>query len=87
MKHEFINGIEKVNGNNRYYISICHTTNDEPEYNAHIKDNVKEYYRVHYCWKNAKRSMFNLTLRCTRTLEESKKLMEKKIKELEEKIK
>lgn len=90
MKHwEFINEVEKVNGNNHYDISICHVVFDEPTTICFKTGNeeAKEFYRVHYSWKNAKRSMFNLTLAATKTLEESQKLLEKKVKELEEKIK
>ena len=87
--YEFINGITKENGKNRYDISICHTTNSEPTkvWFGDAPEEVTEFFRVHYSWKNAKRSMFNLTLKATRTLEESLKLMDKKIKDLEEKIK
>ena len=89
MKYEFINGIEKTNGTNRYDISICHVTYDHDvciDFGKHIGEPVREYFRVHYSWKNAKRSMFNLTLKPTNTLAESEKLMAKKINELESKI-
>lgn len=86
---EFINEVVKVNGNNRYDISICHVFYDTPVTICFKtgREEVKEFYCVHYSWKNAKRSMFNLTLASTKTLEESQKLLEKKVKELEEKIK
>lgn len=87
MRHyNFINAIDKTNGNNWYHLSICHHTFDELHeiYGIGL---TKEYFEVHYSWKNAKRSMNNLTLKATRTLEESIKLLEKKCKELEEKIK
>ena len=90
MKHyEFINGIEKTNGTNRYDISICHVVYDQDVniYFGKQPEPTREFFRVHYSWKNAKRSMFNLTLKATKTLAESEKLMAKKIKELEEKIK
>lgn len=87
--YEFINRIAKENGNNRYSVSICHHTFSEPAkiWFGDSHEEVTEYFQVHYSWKNAKRSMFNLTLKATRTLEESLKLMDKKIKDLEEKIK
>lgn len=87
--YEFINRIAKENGNNRYSISICHETFSVNQFVSFgsVTEPVKEVFQVHYCWKNAKRSMFNLTLKPTRTLEESLKLMDKKIKDLEEKIK
>lgn len=90
MKDEFINSIEKANGTNRYDISIYHATYDHDVriiFGNRIAEPVREFFRVHYSWKNAKRSMFNLTLKPTKTLAESQKMMEKKIKELEEKIK
>ena len=89
MKSEWLNNVEKVNGNNHYDIAIDHVIYDKPVkmiFGRNIED-VTEYYRVHYSWKNAKRSMFNLTLSPTKTLAESEKLMAKKIKELDEKIK
>ena len=87
--YEFIHNIEKENGNNRYWINICHHTYSEPQtiWFGDRKETATEDFQVHYGWKNAKRSMFNLTLKATRTLEESLKLMDKKIKDLEEKIK
>ena len=89
MKYEFINSIEKANGTNRYDISICHTVYDDDvkiRFGKH-PELAREYFCVHYSWKNAKRSMYNLTLKATKTLAESEKLMAKKINELEEKIK
>lgn len=73
-QYEFINGQENHNGSYYYTISICH----------HFGE--KEFFQVHYSWKNSKRSMFNLTMPATDTLEDSIKLMEKKIEVLEEKI-
>lgn len=86
---EFINSIEKTNGTNRYDISICHIVYDHDVNISFGKfpEPARELFRVHYSWKNAKRSMFNLTLKPTKTLAESEKLMAKKINELEEKIK
>lgn len=88
--YEFINCIEKRNGINGYRISICHVKhNDEMwiAFDENLCEPVYEYFQVHYTWKNAKRSMFNLTLRPTKTLAESQKLLEKKIKDLELNIK
>ena len=86
---EFINSIEKTNGTNRYNISICYIVYDHDVNISFGKfpEPARELFRVHYSWKNAKRSMFNLTLKPTKTLAESEKLMAKKINELEEKIK
>ena len=86
---EWIGSIEKINGNNRYWISICHITYDHDVLISFKKTNeyVREYFRVHYSWKNAKREMNNLTFGASKTLEETQRLMEKKIKELDEKIK
>lgn len=87
---EFSNTVEKSNGNNNYWISICHVQFD---HDVHIcfgrgKDEyVCEYYKIHYGWKNAKRNMQNLTFGATKTLAEAEKLLEKKVKELDEKIK
>ena len=89
--YEFINCVEKKNGTNGYRISICHVKHNHEVWIAFDKNPfcelVYEYFQVHYTWKNAKRSMFNLTLRPTKTLAESQKLSEKKIKDLELKIK
>lgn len=87
--NEFINSIEKENGKNRYWICVNHITYSEPTKICFgdSDDDVTEYYKVHYGWKNAKRSMSNLTMTPTRTLEESLKLIDKKIKDLENKIK
>lgn len=89
MIREFINSIEKTNGTNRYDISICHIVYDR-DVNicfGKLPEPAREIFRVHYSWKNEKRSMFNLTLKPTKTLAESEKLMAKKINELESKIK
>ena len=90
MKTEWLNEVEKINGGNRYWISICHEIFNEPKkmwLDGKVIEDATEYYQVHYSWKNAKRSMFNLVLKSTATLAASQKLMEKKIKELEDKIK
>ncbi len=86
---EFISRVEKENGTNRYDICICHVVSDHDvfiDFGKHIGEPVREYYRVHYSWKNAKRSMYNLTLKPTKTLAESEALKAKKIEELESKI-
>lgn len=85
---EWLNSVEKTNGNNRYWISICHITFDH-EVHISFKRNdefVREYYMIHYSWKNAKREMNNLTFGASKTLDEAVKLMAKKIAELESKI-
>lgn len=87
---EFINTVEKNNGNNNYWASICHVQFDHDVLICFGKGKdefVREYYRIHYGWKNAKRNMQNLTFGATKTLAEAEKLMEKKVKELEGKIK
>lgn len=89
-KVEFLNTVEKHNGNNNYSVSICHIQFDHDVlicFGRGDDEYVREYYRVHYSWRNAKRSMYNLTMGATRTLAESEKVMAKKIKDLEEKIK
>ena len=78
--------VEKTNGTNRYALSISHTIYDNPV-NFGTLGFVSEIFTVHYTWKNAKRSMNNLTLYPTKTLAESMKMAEKKIKQMEEKIK
>ena len=78
--------VEKTNGTNRYALSISHTIYDNPV-NFGTLGFVSEIFTVHYTWKNAKRSMNNLKLYPTKTLAESMKLAEKKIKQMEEKIK
>jgi len=88
--YEFINTVEKSNGNNNYWVSICHVSfdHDVQIYFGKGKDEyVREYYRIHFGWKNAKRNMQNITFGATKTLAEAEKLMAKKIKDLEEKIK
>ena len=87
--YTFINEVTKTNGNNHYDISICHVVYDTAQIICFKTgtEEAKEFYRVHYSWKNAKRSMFNLTLAATKTLAESQRMLEKKIKDLEEKIK
>lgn len=89
--YEFINRVEKRNGTNGYSISICHVKHNHEVWIAFDKNPfcelVYEYFQVHYTWKNTRRSMSNLTLRPTKTLAESQKLLEKKIKDLELKIK
>lgn len=87
--YKFINTVEKTNGNNNYWVSICHITFDHDVLICFGRGNdeyVREYYRIHYSWKNAKRNMNNLTFGATKTLAEAEKLMSKKIKELESKI-
>ena len=86
---EFTNTVEKSNGKNSYWISICHITYDHDVLISFSKGNeyVREYYRIHYGWKNAKRNMQNLSFGASKTMAEVIKLMEKKIKELAEKIK
>lgn len=89
-KVEFINTVEKSNGNNNYWASICHIQFDHDVriYFGKGKDEyVSEYFEIHYSWKNAKRNMNNLTFEATKTLEEAVKLLGKKVKELDEKIK
>lgn len=82
----WVYSVEKTNGANRYALSISHTIYDNPV-NFGTLGLVTEIFTVHYTWKNAKHSMNNLTLYPTRTLAESMKLAEKKIKQMEEKIK
>lgn len=88
--YEFINTVEKSNGNNNYWVSICHIFYDHDVricFGKGKDEFVREYYQIHYGWKNAKRNMQNLTFGATKTLAEAEKLMEKKVKELEGKIK
>lgn len=82
----WVYSVEKTNGTNRYALSIGHTIYDHPV-NFGTLGLVNEIFTVHYTWKNAKRSMNNLTLYPTKTFAESMKLAEKKIKQMEEKIK
>ena len=85
-KTNWVYSVEKTNGTNRYALSIGHTIYDHPV-NYWDGTLVTEIFTVHYTWKNAKRSMNNLRLYPTKTLAESMKLAEKKIKQMEEKIK
>lgn len=82
----WVYSVEKTNGTNRYALSISHIIYDNPV-NYGTMGFVTEIFTVHYSWKNAKRSMNNLRLAPTKTLAESMKLAEKKIKQMEEKIK
>ena len=89
-KIEWLNTVEKTNGNNRYWVSICHITYDHDmlvSVDNGKGEYVREYYRIHYSWKNAKREMSNLTWGATKSFDKAVKMMEKKIKDLEAKIK
>ena len=85
----FINYVEKENGYNRYSISICHTVYSEPHdiIFGKMTEPVMETFQVYYNWRTPRRSMFNLALHPTKTLAESISMMERKIKDLDEKIK
>lgn len=85
-KTNLVYSVEKTNGTNRYDLSIVHTVFDHPV-DFGTLGFVTEIFTVQYTWKNAKRSMNNLRLYPTKTLAESMKLAEKKIKQMEEKIK
>ena len=71
---EFINTVEKNNGNNNYWASICHIQYDHDVlicFGRGKDEYVREYYRIHYSWKNAKRNMHNLTFGATKNIEEA----------------
>lgn len=84
-----IKTVEKTNGNNNYWVSIFHIQYDHDVRISFSKGDeiVREYYNIHYGWKNAKRNMQNLSFGASKTLGEAEKLMAKKINELELKIK
>lgn len=85
----FLNQVSKENGNKRFFVSICHTVYSEPHsiIFGKIAEPVMETFQVYYNWITPRRSMTNLALHPTKTLAESISMMERKIKDLEEKIK